>query len=109
MKFFIIFLMIALNLTAESKWKPSPVKIYKPGDKEYNQVFADFTKESQKIWEKHAKKYKKNLKIEMELSKEQAEIDIAKAEIQKLFLKYIEQGKFKDTMKIGIMLENKII
>lgn len=108
MKFFIVFLMIAINLTANQSRKPSQ-EIYKPGDKEYNQNLADFSKESQKIWEKHIKKYKKNLKIEMELSKEQAEIDIAKAEIQKLFLKYIEQGKFKDTMKIGIMLENKII
>ena len=98
--------MIALNLTADQNWKPSPVKIYKPGDKEYDQNFADFGKEAREIWEKHKKNIKKeNLKIEMKISKEQAEIDIAKAEIQKLFLKYIEKGKFKDTTEIGALFE----
>lgn len=106
MRFFIIFLIIIINLTADQNWKPSPVKIYKPGDKEYDQNFADFGKEAREIWEKHKKNIKKeNLKIEIEISKDQAEIDIAKAEIQKLFLKYIEQGKFKENMKIYSELE----
>lgn len=106
MKFFIIFLIITINLTADQNWKPSPVKIYKPGDKEYNVEMANFSKEAREIWSKHKKNIKKeNLKIEMKISKEQAEIDIAKAEIQKLFLKYIEQGKFKDTTEIGALFE----
>nr|WP_315063226.1 hypothetical protein [uncultured Campylobacter sp.] len=106
MRFFIIFLMIALNLTADQNWKSSTIKTYKRGDKEYNKDFGDFAKESQEIWEKHKKNIKKeNLRIEMKISKEQAEIDIAKAEIQKLFLKYIEQGKFKDTTEISALFE----
>lgn len=106
MRFFIIFLIIAMNLTADQNWKPSPVKIYKPGDGGYDKNFGDFSREANEIWEKHKKNIKKEkLKIEMKISKEQAEIDIAKAEIQKLFLKYIEQGKFKDTTEIGTLLE----
>lgn len=106
MRFFIIFLIITINLTADQNWEPSPVKIYKDGDKEYNVEVANFSKEAKEIWEKHKKNIKKeNLRIEIEISKDQAEIDIAKAEIQKLFLKYIEQGKFKDTMKINSLLE----
>lgn len=106
MRFFIIFLIIALNLSADQNWKPSPVKIYKHGDKEYNVEVANFSKEAKEIWEKHKKNIKKeNLKIEIEISKDQAEIDIAKAEIQKLFLKYIEQGKFKENTKIYSKLE----
>lgn len=103
MRFFIIFLIITINLTADQNWKPSPVKIYKPGDGEYNVEIANFLKEAREIWSKHIKK--ENLKIEMKISKEQAEIDITKAEIQKLFLKYIEQGKFKDTTEIGALFE----
>ena len=104
MKFFIIFLMIALNLTADENWKPSPVKIYKPGDKEYNQNFADFGKEAREIWEKESKNIKRNIKIEITLSDEQAQIDIAKAELQKLFLKFRQEGKFPENTKIKLPL-----
>lgn len=66
---------------------------------------AMFQKEASRIWREYTGKTKKEeIEIKLTLSKEQAKIDIIKAEIQKLFLKYIEQGIFEEDKEIKINL-----
>lgn len=102
MKFLIIILAIALNLVAEPK--RSPVKIYKPGDKEYNTEIGNFLRELQKEWNEINKNIKPNTRFEITFSDEQAQIDIAKAELQKIYLKFRKEGKFKENKEIKTQL-----
>lgn len=98
MKFLIIILAIALNLTAETK--QSSEKIFKPGNQEYNTEIGNFLRELQKEWNEINKNIKPNTRFEMTFSDEQAQIDIAKAELQKIYLKFRKQGKFKKNTEI---------
>lgn len=98
MKFLIIILAIALNLTAEPK--QSSEKIFKPGNKEYNTEIGNFLRELQKEWKEINKNIKPNTRFEITFSDEQAQIDIAKAELQKIYLKFRQQGKFKKNIEI---------
>ena len=102
MKFLIIILAIALNLAAETKQLSG--KIYKPGDKEYNTEIGNFLRELQKEWNEINKNIKPNTRFEMTFSDEQAQIDIAKAELQKVYLKFRKEGKFKENKEIKTQL-----
>lgn len=104
MKCFIILLIIALNLTAEPKQKPIPGKtiIQKCENK-----YCEFQRELQTIWKETSKNIKSNIKIEITFSDEQAQIDIAKAELQKIYLKFRQQGKFDKNTKIKIEIKKE--
>ena len=102
MKFLIIILAIALNLTAEPK--QSSKKIFKPGDKEYNTEIENFLRELQNTWEKISENIKSNTKFEITFSDEQAQIDIATAELQKIYLKFRKEGKLQENKEIKTQL-----
>lgn len=97
MKLLLAMLTITLNLTAEPMEKPIPGKIInKPCKDEY----CEFQRELQKEWNEINKNIKPNTRFEMTFSDEQAQIDIAKAELQKIYLKFRKQGKFKKNTEI---------
>lgn len=101
MKLILAMLTITLNLTAEPMEKPIPGKIInKPCKDEY----CEFQRELQTIWKETSKNIKSNIKLEITFSDEQAQIDIAKAELQKIYLKFRKEGKFKENKEIKTQL-----
>lgn len=108
MRFFIIFLMIALNLTAEPKPRPSPLINNLPKSTSTNcSVYCEFQKELLEVWKKTSKNIKRDITIEMTFSDEQAKIDIAKAELQKVFLKFRQEGKFEKDTEIKVPIKKE--
>lgn len=89
--------IITLNLIAEPMEKPIPGKaINKPCKDEY----CEFQRELLNTWKETSKNIKPNTRFEITFSDEQAQIDIAKAELQKIYLKFRQQGKFKKNTEI---------
>ena len=68
-------------------------------------AMTPFLKEIQKILKNSNIKTKQ--KETMTISQEQAKIDITKAEIQKVFLKYVEQGNFKKDTNFTLKIEKE--
>lgn len=113
MKNLIILILISLSIFAQDYKKIEKPKLAKEAKEECleknkeNPYICDFQTELRKIWGNEARniQMKENkLIIDMIFSKQQAQIDIAKAEMQKLFLRYIEEGKFKEDMTIKMPL-----
>lgn len=93
--------IITLNLIAEPMEKPIPEKaINKPCKNEY----CEFQRELQNSWEKTSENIKSNTKFEITFSDEQAQIDIAKAELQKIYLKFRKEGKLQENKEIKTQL-----
>lgn len=116
MKNLIILILISLSIFAQDNQnfkKPSKeaLEAYQRKLKEKtnkdNPYMWDFHQEVSKKWQeisKNVEMKEKKLTIDVELSKQQAQIDIVKAEMQKIFLKYIEEGKFKENDKFKMPL-----
>ncbi len=109
MKFLIMIPAIALNLTAEPKPRPKPnlLESLPKNASTTCSVYCEFQKEITKIWLETPKNIKSDQTIEMTINDEQAQIDIIKAEIQKVYLRFRKEGKFPENTNIKLPLSIK--